>query len=181
MRGARNDENSSREAFSHGSMCSTCLGSVPASSGSLLEALWTLPRRSWRQSWTVQDVPRALLGRPGRVPERSWTHPPVSLHRPRALRTPQDRSKIDFGMIFVRCSVDFHPSCQYFGFSLTRIASDLAIDGGTNSASQKRPHGPLRASARVRWVIVSCYARGFRRLFVPLVCDANIQVHLVVK
>ena len=93
---------------------------------------------------------------------------------------PQDRSKVDFGTIFGRFFIDFGLTCHGFQAALIRIPSDLAIDDGSNSVSQKKSRDPLRASARVRCAIVSCYAHGFPGLFVPPVCDANIQVHLVV-
>ena len=116
----------------------TCLGRIPVSSQQLQEPLWTLPEAVLERLWPQQSVPRPLLDRPRRDPVHSWTCPPTSLERPRALRTLQDRSKIDFRTIFGRVFVDFAMTGHRFQAARTRIMSDLAIDEGANSASQKR-------------------------------------------
>ena len=72
------------------------------------------PRGDLGPTWARPGRPRALLGRPRRVPDRSWTPSPASAERPRAPRSAQ-RSNFRvfssfwdrFWSIRTRFSIDF--------------------------------------------------------------------------
>ena len=89
----KNDENSMLWLFARALAFRTRLGCVPASSGWPAEAPRTRPETLLEPLEAARAVPRALLGPPRRVPDRSWTPLPASAERP---RVPQSARRWNF-------------------------------------------------------------------------------------
>ena len=120
----------------------------------------------------AQDNP---TWRPVAVPSASRRVPGGTRSDPSRPRAPPNNIWSNFRRFWDRSGRLGRP----FSASPAHFSNAVAIDGASLSGSLKRAVQPNRASWRVRCVVASCCARGFRNLLVRSFFDANMQAHLV--
>ena len=107
----------------------------------------------------TQDRSRGGLLAPQSRPQHV---PAPSPERSRAPQSARERNLVDFLSFLglprpLRTSISDSPA---------RFSSEVVVEGGSFSESQKRAVQSNRASWHVRCMVASCCARGFRRLLV---------------
>ena len=151
-----------RQRFVHQTRSDTAPGSSGGVSGAAREDFWALLGRSW----PAPGAPRSVPGRLFRVPKPSPACPGAV---PRALPSATEHPRppeSEIWSIFYRFCACPGRFGRLFSGSPARFSSEVVVEGGSFSESQKRAVQSNRASGHVRCMVASCCTRGFRRLLV---------------
>ena len=140
----------------------TALGSSRGVSGLTREGFWSLPERSW----PARCAPRSILGRlfhaPAPSPARPGAVPRAIPSVPERPRAPENEIWSIFCRFWARPGRCGRPCSA----SPARFSSEVVVEGGSLSESQRRAVQSNRASWHERCMAASCCVRSFRRLLV---------------
>ena len=144
-------------------------------SGMVLGAVWTFSGCQFGAQDGQHGAQDNPTWRPAAVPSASRRVPGGTRSDPRQPGAPPSNIQSNFRRFWGRSGRLGRP----FSASPAHFSNAVAINGASLSESLKRAVQPNRASWRVRCVVASCCARGFRNLLVRSFFDANMQAHLV--